>query len=147
MRKTSYTIGCYAIIFKGDSVLLIHRTDYDIWHMPGGGLEPNESLTECVVRETKEEIGLTVAVKRLTGIYQKPGKNDFVFMFLTEIIDGAPTPSKEAVDIKYFPINKLPPNLSDNMKVRIHDAISHAATPIIRVQTSTDLTALLAKLK
>jgi 8-oxo-dGTP pyrophosphatase MutT (NUDIX family) len=40
--------------------------------LPGGILELNESLPECVVREVHEETGLTVKPTRLVGIYSSP---------------------------------------------------------------------------
>lgn len=48
------------------------RADFGWWGLPGGVLELNESLPECVVREVYEETGLTVRPTRLVGIYSSP---------------------------------------------------------------------------
>ena len=39
--------------------------DETVWQLPGGGLEPGESLSECARREAHEETGLDVAPQRI----------------------------------------------------------------------------------
>jgi HAD superfamily phosphoserine phosphatase-like hydrolase len=57
--------GVGVIIFRHDGqVLLGHRHGAhgaDTWGFPGGHLEPNETLTDCAIRETLEETGLTLS--------------------------------------------------------------------------------------
>ena len=48
------------------------RSDFGWWGLPGGILELNESLPQCVVREVKEETGLDVQPTRLIGMYTSP---------------------------------------------------------------------------
>jgi ADP-ribose pyrophosphatase YjhB (NUDIX family) len=41
--KTRFTIGAFAIVFNDErKVLLCHRRDYDLWNLPGGGVESGE---------------------------------------------------------------------------------------------------------
>ena len=49
-----------AIIIKDNKILLSHELNTNIYMSPGGGLEENESLSECCVREVEEETGLIV---------------------------------------------------------------------------------------
>lgn len=68
MRNTSL---CY--IFKDDSVLMLHKNrkkdlNYDKWLGVGGKFLPDESPFECVVREAKEETGLTLLNPHYRGI-------------------------------------------------------------------------------
>lgn len=62
-RFTTYTktrIGCRGIVIK-DGKLLVSREELsDYWLIPGGGLEANETLSECCVREILEETGYLV---------------------------------------------------------------------------------------
>lgn len=49
-----------AIIVKDGKVLLTYETNTDVYMSPGGGVEPDETLEECCVRELSEETGYTV---------------------------------------------------------------------------------------
>ena len=73
------------LLFKGDKLLLIkHRMDdYELWAPPGGGVEFGESLETTLIREFKEETGLTIEVKE--------------FLFLTEHV----RPPLHAVELFY----------------------------------------------
>ena len=56
--------GCKIALICGDKVLTILRDDKDdipcpnMWELPGGGREGNESPFECVEREVFEELGI-----------------------------------------------------------------------------------------
>ena len=52
--------GCRAIIVKDNKVLLSWEERKNVYMSPGGGLENDESLEECVVRELQEEAGYKV---------------------------------------------------------------------------------------
>ncbi len=43
-------------------ILLIRRTDNGNWAVPGGGIDPGESITDTAVRETLEETGITCEI-------------------------------------------------------------------------------------
>ncbi|MCP4357309.1 MAG: NUDIX domain-containing protein [Chloroflexi bacterium] len=53
-------------------VLLQHRTDFDVWGLPGGVLEINEDIEMCTRRELLEETGLTAGDLSLVGVYTHP---------------------------------------------------------------------------
>ena len=56
--------GCKIALFCGDKVLTILRDDKDdipcpnMWELPGGGREGDESPFECAAREVFEELGI-----------------------------------------------------------------------------------------
>ena len=103
MTKPTFTIGVFAAIFdEKNRILFCHRTDYDLWNLPGDVLEHGETPWDCIIREVKEETGLDAKIERLTGIYSKPNKNEIVFQFVCTVVGGKITLNNEADKIKYF---------------------------------------------
>lgn len=130
-----FTVGVNAIILDDrNRVLLVLRNDFNAWCVPGGGLEAGEALEEAIKREALEETGLTVRVKKLVGVYTKEDKNDIVFSFLCEKVDGELTKEEESKEFKWFSMANLPANLSPKQKERIEDALLGSKEVIIKHQ-------------
>ncbi|MGL5810787.1 MAG: NUDIX domain-containing protein [Nocardioides sp.] len=53
-------------------VLLLRRTDNDLWTIPTGGLAMNESVRECASRECLEETGIEIETLDLVGVFSDP---------------------------------------------------------------------------
>ncbi len=60
------------VVNNQGEILLIRRTDNGNWAVPGGGMDPGESITDTAVRETLEETGITCEITGLVGIYTNP---------------------------------------------------------------------------
>ncbi len=78
-RRLSFS-GAKLVLFVGADLLVILRDDYaDIpypghWDLPGGGRDGSESPQNCVLRETREEVGLEISPSQLvwTRKYKRP---------------------------------------------------------------------------
>lgn len=53
-------IACRAVVLHNEKVLTVYEEKWDLTSLPGGGLEPHETIEECVIREVKEETGVII---------------------------------------------------------------------------------------
>jgi ADP-ribose pyrophosphatase YjhB (NUDIX family) len=72
-----------------------------------------------VVREVKEEVGLTVKPKRIIDISSKPIQREIVLTFLCSVVRGKPKLSDEADAIVFFSLSELPENISPRQRERV----------------------------
>ena len=115
-----------AVIDDG-KILLTKREDFEVWCLPGGGVEDGETLAEGAIREAKEETGLDVELTRLVGVYSRLGggmHDTHAVLYAAKPIGGELTLQPgETVEVAYFPFDQLPTELLFGHKKRIHDAI------------------------
>jgi 8-oxo-dGTP diphosphatase len=67
-------VGVGAIIVQEGRVLLVRRGQAPLlgeWSLPGGVLECGETLRDAVMREVREETGLTVESGEMLGVYER----------------------------------------------------------------------------
>jgi 8-oxo-dGTP pyrophosphatase MutT (NUDIX family) len=63
-------VGVEGAVFDASGkILLVQRADNGLWCMPGGLADVGESPASVAERETWEETGLQVEVRRLVGVY------------------------------------------------------------------------------
>ena len=117
-------------------ILLARHAEGGVWVAPGGSVEPNESPSDAVVRETWEETGLLVEPIRLVGVYGGPefqvtyGNGDLVTYLMTAFecrpLGGGLRPDGlETLDVGYFAEAELKElNLPAWARVVLPDAFS-----------------------
>jgi len=141
-KQAHIRVGCSAIIFDANQkVLLTQRTDNGRWCLPGGGMDPGESVEECCIRETLEETGLHVEVIRLIGVYSDPNmlieypdnRVQIVAMsFEAKVIGGALGLSDETTDYGYYSLDEMSAiDLMEHHRKRIGDALVKQAETFI----------------
>lgn len=125
-----------------DRILLHRRRDNNRWALPGGVMELGESLSDCAVREVKEETGLDVDVTGIVGVYSDPKhvfayddgevRQEFSICFTTRLVGGELGASDESFELAFFrpdEVETLP--MVDSIRLRVTDYLS-ADTPKIR---------------
>ena len=124
-----------AVIDDG-KILLTKREDFEVWCLPGGGVEDGESLAEAGIREAKEETGLDVELKRLVGVYSRMGggmHDVHAVLYTAKPIGGKlKTQPNETIEVAYFPFDQLPDEMLFGHKKRISDAINNAGGVSVR---------------
>src|SRR5512142_962305 len=126
-------IAAIIAVIQDGKILLTKREDFEVWCLPGGGVEDGESLAEAAIREAKEETGLYVELTRLVGVYSRIGGmwNDMhAILFAAEPVGGElNTQPGETIEVAFFPFDEIPEELLFGHKQRIDDAI-HQVTGI-----------------
>lgn len=123
-------------------VLMIHKTDNNLWALPGGGHEPGESIAETVVREVKEETGYDVEVETLTGTYTNPHhvmayddgevRQQFSIAFRARLIGGKARTSSESKEVAWLTPGQIDQlDLHPSMRLRLQHALNGHNGPFI----------------
>jgi 8-oxo-dGTP diphosphatase len=132
-----FRIGVFAVIEDQSKVLLARRRDIGWWNLPGGGMEPGETVDDALRREIREEVGIEVHIDYLVGVYSKPQKSEVVLTFLCHPASGTPGTSDEVSEVGWFPTDALPEPLLPKHRQRLHDALRQDEHAIVAAQTTS----------
>ena len=132
MRTEQVELTVLCLIHKDDNYLLQDRikNDWKGYTLPGGHIEPGESIVEAVIREMKEETGLDIKQPRLCGVKQFPieGGRYIVFLFETEQFEGVLNSSEEGtmhwVNAKDLSSVNLVNDFDDLLEVMLTDTLT-----------------------
>lgn len=110
-RKERMELTNLCLLYRGNEVLLQNRTkdDWRGFTLPGGHIEPGESIVESVIREMREETGLTVIRPKLCGVKQFPndeGGRYLVILFKSGEFTGELVSSEEG-RMEWVPMDRL----------------------------------------
>lgn len=85
-----YRVSVKAIILDDQNRLLIGKGEEgdEGWEIPGGGLEHNESLEECLSREIEEELGVNVQkVGRISFVYRGRSVRGWMILRIAVLVE------------------------------------------------------------
>jgi 8-oxo-dGTP diphosphatase len=138
MKKYTGKTATAIIPFPEDKILLIKRNTIPFkgyWGLPGGRMDPGETVEQTIIRETKEETGLDVKIVRKIGEYIEKGIKDDVeyeyypTCFLVNKIGGEIRKQESEIqDIKLFSLKELPDPLGFEHNKMIKDYLETRTT-------------------
>lgn len=108
--EDKFRLSSHAVITNARGEVLLLKASYGdkSWGLPGGALEPGETIHEALERECIEEIGCEVSVKYLSGVYYHSAYNSQAFIFRCEIPHGSGIQlSSEHTEYKYAPVEAM----------------------------------------
>lgn len=106
-------VGSAVILRIGDKILLGLRNkepEKGKWVLPGGGIEPFESVREAAKRELMEETGLDIEVGEQVGVYEiiaPPGEHRVIVYSWATVKNGKLKPSSDSAEVRLFSKEEL----------------------------------------
>ena len=92
-------------------ILLLRRKDNELWALPGGVMQPGETIAAAAVREAKEETNIDVEVTGLVGVYSDPRhviayangevRQEFNVCFRGRALPGPVSGSQESMEVRF----------------------------------------------
>ena len=125
-----------ALFNSEGSILLLRRKDNDKWTMPGGTLDFGESMTDCAIREVREETGLNIRITGLIGTYTDPQvliaysdgevRQEFTLVYAAEIEAGELKIDDESKEYRWVPLSTaLELALAESQRRRLRDVTQY----------------------
>ncbi|MEU3835791.1 NUDIX hydrolase [Streptomyces microflavus] len=130
-KANSVVPSVTVVVRDGDGrLLLIHKTDNDLWALPGGGHDIGERIGDTAVREVEEETGIEVEVDNIVGLYTDPEhvlayddgevRQQFSICFRAHPVGGRLRTSSESKEVRWVEpadLNYL--DIHPSMRLRI----------------------------
>ncbi|MBV9140388.1 MAG: NUDIX domain-containing protein [Pseudonocardiales bacterium] len=128
------------ILDESGHLLMIRRTDNDLYAIPGGAQEVGETISQTVVREVSEETGILVEVTGFIGVYSDPQhviafadgevRQEFSLCFRARPVRGELRTSSESKEVLWVEPARLDDlTIHPSIRLRIHHGFEHRATP------------------
>lgn len=126
------TLGVRGLVLdSGGRVFLIKHSYVKGWHLPGGGVEPGETLLTALKRELKEEGNIEIGSRKppdFFGMYFNPrdSDRDHVALYVIEdfVQPSPPKPDHEIVAHGFFKPDALPDDTSPATRARLNEVLN-----------------------
>ena len=126
------TLGVRGLVLDAQGrVFLVKHSYVSGWHLPGGGVEPGETIRQALERELREEGNIELTDNPLLhGLYFNGhvSDRDHVALFIVRAFrqSAPPQPDHEIIDHGFYPPDALPDGTSRATRARIAEAINGA---------------------
>lgn len=121
--EDKYRLSSHAVILNAQQQVLLLKATYGAksWGLPGGCLDPGETIHQALVRECREELGCEIVVNHLTGVYFHQAYHSHAFIFSCQLLEGQSIQlSDEHSEFAYQSIDQL----SSVQRLRIMDCMA-----------------------
>jgi ADP-ribose pyrophosphatase YjhB (NUDIX family) len=126
------TLGVRALVVDGQGrIFLVKHSYVRGWHLPGGGVEAGETLTEALARELHEEGNIElIGPPQFFGMFfnRRASSRDHVALFVVRQFrqSATPQPDREIVEHGFFALDTLPHDTTPATRARIAEALGGA---------------------
>jgi 8-oxo-dGTP pyrophosphatase MutT (NUDIX family) len=123
------TLGVRAVVLDpAGRVFLVKHSYVAGWHLPGGGVETDETVLAALGRELLEEGGITAhGTPALHGVFfnVRVSRRDHIVVFVVRDFaqDGGPRHPREIVDHGFFAPDALPPDTTRATRARLDEVL------------------------
>ncbi|MCL2919937.1 NUDIX hydrolase [Shewanella litorisediminis] len=106
----TFRLSCHGVITNDEGKVLLLKANYGNgnWGLPGGALEPGETIHQALLRECLEELGQAVIIDYLSGVYFHSAYNSQAFIFRVRLTEANIVLSPEHSEYAFFAIDSLP---------------------------------------
>ena len=125
-------LSAAAVVINGENKILLVKSPWRGWEIPGGQVEEHEAITSAVIREVSEESGIDIEVMKMCGIYQNVTRGICNMLFLAMPTGGEIATSNESSEVGYFEIKKALEMVTWlNFKERIEMCLDESKHPFL----------------
>ena len=121
MDYPKHIVATGSLIQNKNSQILLVKTEWRGWEMPGGQVEEGEDLISALKREVLEEAGITIQIKKLSAVYSSISQPSKVIVdFVSDYESGEVKAANEIQDAQWFSKEEAIKNIkSEPMKYRL----------------------------
>ncbi len=124
-----YRMSSHAVITDADGRVLLLKATYGAcgWGLPGGAVDPGETVHDALLRECREELGIQVSVRYLSGIYLHRNVTSHALVFRCDMpTDSTIRLSDEHSEYRYWRVGEMAPV----QRQRVEDCLGFEGTVI-----------------